>query len=135
MREMGNGEREAVRDFCDLRVWKKAKGLTIKIYQMTRNFPKIETYSLIDQIRRASNSICANIAEGFSRYHAKDKIKFYYNARGSISEIRSHIFIAKDLGYISNDGANELLNEFEAVKMMLNGLINSINHHHHSRLP
>jgi len=129
---MGKGR---IEDFSQLRAWQKAKELTIEIYQMTKSFPKVETYALIDQIRRASNSICANIAEGFSRYHAKDKMKFYYNARGSISEIRSHIFIAKELGYISNDSANNLLGEFEAVKMMLNGLINSISRHHHSRLP
>jgi len=146
MGEMGNGKwvegkggREMVKgkieDFSQLRVWQKAKELTIEIYQITKSFPKVETYAIVDQIRRSSNSICANIAEGFSRYHGKDKMKFYYNARGSISEVRSHIFVAKELGYISNDNANKLLVEYETVKMMLNGLINSIANHHRTRCP
>ena len=122
-----------VKDFTDLRVWRKAKDLTVQIYKLTKNFPKEEKYGLTDQMKRASNSICANIAEGFSRFHAKDKIRFYYNARGSISECKSHIFIAKDLEYLKTEIACELLQEFEGVKMVLNGMITSLQHCHHSR--
>lgn len=110
-----------VNDFCELNVWKEAKRLAVDIYKLTRYFPKEEMYGLTSQLRRSSTSICANIAEGFSRFHAKDKIRFYYNARGSISESKSHVHMGKDLQYISPDIADKLLKEFEAVKMMLNG--------------
>jgi len=62
-------------EFKDLRVWREAKDLVLKIYKVTEQFPKKETYGLADQLRRSTNSICANIAEGFNRYHAKDKIE------------------------------------------------------------
>lgn len=120
------GNKMAYEDFYDLEVWKKAKEIVITIYQITKDFPKEEGYGLTSQLRRSSSSICANIAEGFSRYHTKDKIKFYYNARGSISESMSHILIAQTIGYLnSNDGSN-LLNELRITRKMLNMMINSI---------
>jgi len=115
-----------VKDFSELNVWKEAKRMVVDIYKLTKKFPHEEMYGLTNQIRRSATSVCANIAEGFSRFHAKDKIRFYYQARGSISESKSHVFIAKDLGYIEGDIADKLLIDFESVKMMLNGMISSV---------
>jgi four helix bundle protein len=115
-----------VKDFCDLEVWKKARDITVSIYKLTKLFPREERYGLIDQLRRSSNSICSNIAEGFNRYHAKDKIRFYYNARGSISESKSHVLVALELGYIEKEMKCKLLNGYDDIKRMLNGMINSI---------
>jgi four helix bundle protein len=98
----------------------------VQIYQITNGFPREEKYGLTDQLRRSANSVCANIAEGFSRYHAKDKIKFYYNARGSIGESKSHIMLSREIGYLSQDVMDKLLNDYESVKMLLNAMINSI---------
>ncbi len=116
-------------EFSDLRVWQEAKKLALEIYQLTGRFPKSETYSLADQLRRSSVSICANIAEGFNRYHAKDKIRFYYNARGSISESQSHLLIAMELGYIDKPMTVNLVDNFDSVRKMLNAMVNSINRH------
>jgi four helix bundle protein len=69
--------------FWDLETWKRANESTKQIYQLTKAFPKQERYGITDQLRRASSSIGANIAEGFDRYHFNDKKKFYYYARGS----------------------------------------------------
>lgn len=113
-------------DFYDLEVWKKAKEIVISIYQLTKDFPREEGYGLTSQLRRSSSSICANIAEGFSRFHTKDKIKFYYNARGSISESMSHILISQSIGYINSSDGNDLLNELKLTRKMLNMMINSI---------
>ena len=121
---MGNGQ---VKDFTDLRVWQSAKGLALEVYGLSKDFPKDERFGLTDQLRRAANSVCANISEGFSRFHSKDKIRFYYQARGSVSECKSHLLIAAGLGYIGIERTQLLTKQFEDVKMMLNGLISSLN--------
>ncbi len=123
---MGYGGNMGYKDFYDLEVWKKAKELVINIYGLTKDFPKEEAYGLTSQLRRATSSICANIAEGFSRYHTKDKIKFYYNARGSISESMCHILIAQAIGLISSNDGENLLNELRSSRKMLNMMIKSI---------
>jgi len=120
-------------EFKDLRVWGEAKDLVLEIYKVTEQFPKTETYGLADQLRRSTNSICANIAEGFNRYHAKDKIRFYYNARGSISESQSHLIIASELGYIEKAFTDKLIEGLDRVRKMLNAMIGSLNRCHELR--
>ena len=116
-----------VKNFYDLKVWQDAHGVTIEIYKVTKNFPKEEQFGLISQIRRAASSITANIAEGFGRFHYKDKIKFYQQARGSAMEVQDHLFLSKDLGYLNNDLANNLFDEINIVIKEINGLVSSIN--------
>ena len=115
-----------LKNFHDLRVWQEAKDFTVQVYKITKSFPKEELFGLSDQMRRAANSICANIAEGFSRYHTKDKVKFYYNARGSVSESMSHVLVAKELKYLSPEVAAGINERLESIKQMLNAMINSV---------
>ena len=115
-----------VNDFSDLNVWQASKNMLIKIYDLTKTFPKQENYGLTDQLRRAANSICANIAEGFDRYHPKDKIRFYYNARASASEVKSHIMISKELNYLTMETSRTLIAELNLIGKMLNGMISSL---------
>ena len=89
-------------------------------------FPKEELYGIVSQLRRTSLSITSNIAEGFSRYHYNDKIRFYYNARGSLSEVKNGLILSRDLKYITEEDCNSLLNESESVLKLINGLIRSI---------
>jgi four helix bundle protein len=110
----------------DLEVWKKAHNLVIKIYKLTAEFPKTETYNLIDQLRRASYSVTANIVEGQSRNTTKEYLYFLYNARGSVEEVRYFLLLSKDLGYIDNDIYQKYEAEYEIVSKMLNGLIKSL---------
>ncbi len=77
--------------------------MATEIYKLTDTFPRDEKYALTDQLRRAILSVPANIAEAFGRYHALDKIKFYYYARGSAYESLNFILFAKERGYISDD--------------------------------
>ncbi|MFH1389404.1 MAG: four helix bundle protein [Candidatus Margulisiibacteriota bacterium] len=127
-REEGRGKREegGIMEFTDLRVWQEAKELVLKTYKVTAKFPKAETYTLSDQLKRSTNSICANIAEGFNRFHAKDKIRFYYNARGSISESQSHLLISQDLNYLNKDEVDKLVQELTVVGVKLNNMIASL---------
>lgn len=109
--------------FEDLSVWQKAKDLILEIYRYTKSFPKEEVYNLTSQIRRSALSVAANIAEAFGRYHYLDKNKFYYNARGSLEELRSHFIISKELFYISNDIFNKLNKQFNEISEELNKII------------
>jgi four helix bundle protein len=115
-----------ITDFNDLNAWKKAHELTLYIYTLTQNFPKEEKYGIIIQLRRASSSIGANIAEGFSRYHFKDKIRFYYNARASAAEVQYFLILSRDLAYIDSEMQKRLHGEYASVKRMTNGLISSL---------
>ena len=87
--------------FTKLIAWQKNHELVLLIYKTTKRFPKNEMFGLTSQIRRAASSITANIAEGFGRYYPKDKTRFYYQARGSSSEVQDQMILAKDLKYLS----------------------------------
>lgn len=113
--------------FTQLIAWQKNHKVVLRIYKVTKDFPKEELFGLISQIRRASASVTANIAEGYGRYHQKDRIKFYLNARGSNTELQNHLILAHDLKYIPDEIFNELKADiFEGYKIIC-GLINSTN--------
>lgn len=111
-----------IRDFTDLNVWKEGHKLVIMVYKITKTFPKEETYSLVNQMRRAVSSITANIAEGFGRQGYKEKIQFYYLAQGSLIE-KNFIIIAKDVGYLKPGQFEELINQANLTHKLLQGLI------------
>jgi four helix bundle protein len=121
-----NGKQSTIKHFYDLEIWKEANLLCIEIYTLTEQFPKRETYGIIDQLRRASSSIGANIAEGFGRFHYKDKIKFYYNSRGSLCEVQNFLFLSKDLGYADKEVARELFMKYENLSKRINKFIGSV---------
>ena len=105
---------QKINNFYELDAWKKGHELLLVIYKITKSFPKEEVYGLTSQIRRAAVSITNNIAEGFSRYHYKEKSNFYYNARGSVSEVQNLLIVAKDVGYIK--GIKNLIEIFSAIQ-------------------
>ena len=114
---------EKIKEFTDLEAWKQGHKFVIEIYNITKDFPKYEKYGIVSQLQRSASSITSNIAEGFSRYSYKDKNRFYYNARGSISESQNHILIAKDVGYLDELNAEKLLLKADEIRRILNGLI------------
>ena len=112
--------------WTDLEVWKKAHLLVLEIYKITSAYPGTERYGIIDQIRRASYSIPANIVEGQSRNTTKEYLYFLHNARGSVEEVRYFILLSKDLGYINDAIYQKIESEYETISKMLNGLIKSL---------
>ncbi|MDD5626992.1 MAG: four helix bundle protein [Patescibacteria group bacterium] len=112
--------------FYDLEAWQKAYELVLEIYKITKLFPKEELFGMTSQLRRAAASIVANIAEGFARYHYKDKVKFYYQARGSVAEVQTFLLLAKDLKYIDLKICKYLGEKCNEVGKLINGLIRSI---------
>lgn len=111
-----------MQNYKDLRVWSKSHELTLEIYKATMNFPKDELYSLTSQIRRASSSIPANIAEGCGKNTSNDFAKYLNISLGSANETEYFILLSKDLGYLSNDKyetLNKLINEIKAMLILL----------------
>jgi four helix bundle protein len=95
---------ERAETFEDLKCWQLAYQLKIGLKsEVIIRIPSSEKYELRSQIIRAARSSTANIAEGWGRFHYLDSNKFYYNARGSISELLDHLIEARDEGYISNE--------------------------------
>lgn len=114
-----------VRKFTDLDAWKEAHKLTLFVYQITAIFPKEELFGLVLQLRRAAISIESCIAEGFNRFHYKERLNFYYDARGSLGEVESQSITTNDLGFMSKADFEKITNQAEKVGIILGGLIRS----------
>ena len=111
---------------CKLQFWKLAHRLTLDVYQVSNKFPSSEKFGLTNQVRRSSSSVPTNIIEGQGRQYKKEFIQFLYIAKGSLEEANYQLFLAKDLGYISNDEYTKLLDLCTRIKMMLYKLIKSL---------
>ncbi len=110
-------------DFKDLKVWTKAHQLTLVLYQQTRFFPKDEIYGLTSQIRRASASIGANIAEGCGRRSDPELRRFVQIARGSANELEYHLLLARDLQFVTADEFKDLEARILEIQRMLGSLV------------
>jgi four helix bundle protein len=112
--------------YKELRVWKRSVDLALAVYRHTENFPKHELYGLTSQLRRAAVSVPSNIAEGKGRSSDKELILFLHHSRGSLLEIETQLFIARELAYLEEPQAKDLLAEVESVAKALNALINAL---------
>jgi len=118
-------ERDKIKSFTDLDAWKEAHKLVLMIYKITKIFPKDEIFGLISQMRRCAVSITSNIAEGFGRQSFKEKIQFYFIARGSVIELQNQLLVARDVGYLPKENFAEIAEQTVKVHKILNGLIKS----------
>lgn len=114
-----------IESFTDLIAWQEAHKLVLLIYIITKTYPKEEQYCLVDQQRRSSISISSNIAEGFSRRGRKEKLQFYYTARGSLTELQNQLLVARDVGYLPSQSFSEIAQKTVVVSKLINGLIKS----------
>lgn len=112
--------------FEKLEVWKQARGFVVVIYKVTSKFPEKERYGLIDQTRRAAVSIVLNIAEGSNRGSDKDFARFLRLSVGSIDELVTALYIAKDLKYVSVLGFTRLYDKATVLSKRIHSLIKSI---------
>ena len=97
----------------DLQVWQKSVEFVTDIYRETATFPRSEVYGLTNQVRRAAVSVPSNIAEGSGRSSKKEFAQFLCHARGSLLEVETQLEIARNLGYLSDKSASELLSKGE----------------------
>ena len=113
------------RPHCNLEVWKQSMELARNVYRKTKKFPADERFGLVGQMRRSAVSIPSNIAEGACRGSRKDFIRFLMIARGSLGEIETQSYLAKDLGYLEN--IDDIINLTNRVFRLICGLISSLN--------
>ena len=113
----------AIKDFEDIIAWQKAKDLGLLIYRL---FKDIKDYSFRDQIQRAAVSISNNIAEGFDHNSDKELRRFLFMAKGSCSEVRSMLLLAKEIGFISEASWRQAYDSSVEVSKLLNGFIKSL---------
>jgi four helix bundle protein len=109
--------------FEKLEIWNLSIELSLKIYLATKKFPDDEKFAITSQLRRAANSVSANIAEGASRFGNKDKVRFFQISYSSLMEVLNFLVISEKLNYISN----EELSEF---RLSIGELSNKINAYH-----
>jgi four helix bundle protein len=115
-----------VKRFEDLIAWQKAREFTRQVYEVTRHDRFARDYSLCDQMRRATVSVMANIAEGFGRNSPSEFHHFLLIAVGSCQELRSHLYVALDCGYVSEAEFETLMNSIVDLGRTLNGLRMSV---------
>jgi len=105
--------------FQDIAAWQQARGLTKAIYGLTSEGAWAKDFGLRDQIRRASVSIMSNIAEGFDRQSDAEFRRFLAIAKGSAAEVWSHLYVALDLSYISDERFRDTERAIDAVSRMI----------------
>jgi four helix bundle protein len=111
----------------DLGVFKLAHQLALEIYSVTKKFPREETFSLVDQMRRAASSVAMNLMEGAMRLGSKEYCQFVGIARGSAGEVCYQLLLARDLKYISTETYQELRSGYDRIIQMLLRLSQTLN--------
>jgi four helix bundle protein len=119
--------KKKIESYRDLEIWKKGVRFSLEIYKVTSGFPVNELYGLTNQLRRASTSVPANIAEGYGRDSTKNYIQFLRTSRGSLNEVETFLFIAYGLKYIDKENLKEYIKKSTELGKMINSLIKKIN--------
>jgi four helix bundle protein len=114
------------RNYRNIVAWQRAHEVTLRMYELTRTFPREETYGLSSQIRRASFSVAANIAEGSGRETDKDFLRFLYISLGSLKEVDYATLLAYDLKYLNSELFEKLQTRLNQTFAALQGLIKSV---------
>lgn len=115
-----------IKSFTDLDAWKEGHKLVEIVYEITAKYPNEEKYNLISQSRRAVVSVTNNLAEGFGRFHYRDRLIFYYNARGSLLEVQNCLLAARDTHVLkSSHDFQRAWDQSEICYQKVNGFISS----------
>jgi len=112
-----------INSFEEIEVWQKARVFTQEIYKICKVLEKNREFSLSEQIKRASISIMANIAEGFARRTNKEFVQFLFIAKGSAAEVQNYIYVMLDLKFIDENTFIKLKEDIIVMQKMLSGFI------------
>lgn len=122
--------------YKDLTVYKKSYAAAMEIFRESKKFPREEIYSLTDQIRRSSRSVCANLAEGYrKRIYPKHFVSKLSDSDGECAETLVHLDFAKDCGYLTEEKHKLIVEEYLQVGKMLGSMMNSPEKFSSSKLP
>ncbi|CAG0939662.1 hypothetical protein BROC_00748 [Candidatus Brocadiaceae bacterium] len=113
-----------IEKFEDIKAWQIARELVREVYRITNSKEFIKDFGLKDQIRRAAVSAMSNISEGFERGTDKEFNQFLNYARGSSAEVKSQLYVALDLGYITENDFNDLYSKCTDISKLIMGFIN-----------
>jgi four helix bundle protein len=116
-------ENRPIHSYRDLDVWQKAIALSVSCYRATSELPKEELYGMTAQIRRASVSVAANIAEGHGREHTRTFIHFLRISQGSLKELETHLVLVEQIGLLTAERVQPLVMAADEVGRMLRALI------------
>lgn len=105
--------------FEELLVWQRAKELSVEVYRATGGGAFARDFGLRDQIQRAAVSVMSNIAEGFERRSRRDFARFLTIAQGSTGEVRSQLYLARELDYLDENSVQSLLRRCSEIRAML----------------
>ena len=119
-------KKKQINHFTELDAWIINHQVRLYVYRLTKQLPDCEKYGLISQTRRASISICGNISEGWGRFYFKDKLRFYYQARGSSCEVIDYLIFIRDNKFsVDEDLLKETQNLASRGLKLINGMIKS----------
>lgn len=115
-----------IKRFEEIRAWQEARELSCLVYQVTRQTTFSKDFGLKDQLQRAAVSVASNIAEGFARNGNKEFVKFLWIAKGSAAEVQSQLYVAKDVGYISDSDFERIYSKAEGCIVLIYRFIQSL---------
>ncbi len=115
-----------IKDFKDLQIWQKGMDIAEKCYFLTKSFPKEELYGMIQQIRRSSASIPANIAEGYGRRSPKDYSRFLNISQGSINELKTHLLLSERVGLCTLQDIAWIIQSLQEETRMIASLLKKL---------
>ncbi|WP_267549892.1 four helix bundle protein [Rhizobium rhizogenes] len=121
----------AINSYQDLTVWQRAMDLAVECYALTKEFPKEEIYGLVSQIRRASVSIAANIAEGYGREATGAYVHHLKIAQGSLKELETHLILSTRVGIVALERIKAALSLGDEIGRMLRSLIRRLQDERH----
>jgi four helix bundle protein len=115
-----------IRDFKDLMIWQKGMDIAKKCYFLTKHFPADERHGMIQQIRRASSSIPANIAEGYGRSSVGDYKRFLNIAQGSVNELETHLILSARVRLCTEKEIESIIDSLKEESKMIISLIDKL---------
>lgn len=115
-----------INSYRDLAAWQEAIELTVRVYGLTKNWPREELYGLTSQVRRAATSVAANIAEGYGRDNLGSYLQFLRIAQGSLKEVETHVIVAQRVGVAEEEAVHPVLDHADRVGRILGGLIRKL---------
>jgi four helix bundle protein len=113
--------------FEDIEAWKEARDIVNSVYSVCCVDGFKRDFSLVDQVKRAAISIMANIAEGFARKGNREFVQFLFIAKASAAELRSHLYVALDQGYMKREQFDALYEDIDKVQRKLSNFIKYLN--------
>ena len=123
---MNGDDKKPITDYRDLDVWNESMNLAADIYRVTQAFPREEMFGMTSQMRRASVSVPANIAEGYGRQQTKPFIQFLRVSQGSLKEVETLVLLSVRVGLIAEVAADALVQRCQRVGKMLVGLVRKL---------